>query len=74
MIQEIATLIQPTQKISVIKLKDSDNRILECALAAKAHFLVTGDTQHILPLKKVNGIIILSPSEFLSVMLSNEKI
>jgi len=66
MIKEISTIGQPTKKLSVIKEKDSDNRILECAIAAKAHFLITGDTKHILPLKTINGIIILNPSEFLS--------
>ncbi len=49
MIKEIASIVQPSKQLSFIKEKDSDNRILECALAANAHFLVTGDTKHILP-------------------------
>jgi len=42
-----------------------DNRILECALEAKAHFLISGDKKHILPLKKLKGVKILSASHFL---------
>ncbi len=38
-IQEISTLIHPSNKISVIKEKDSDNRILECAVSGGANFI-----------------------------------
>ena len=69
MIKEISTSVQPTKSLSIIKKKDSDNRILECAIAAKAHFLISGDTKHILPLKKINEIIIVNPADFLSIPL-----
>ena len=39
MIKEIATFVEPTKQLSIIKEKDSDNRILECALAANANLL-----------------------------------
>lgn len=64
-IKEIATLIQPAHKISIIKEKDSDNCILECAVSGRADFIVSGDTKHILPLKEYLGIKILKPAEFL---------
>ena len=41
-----------------------DNRVLECAIEAKAAFIVTGD-QHLLDLDPYRGIAILSPREFL---------
>ncbi|MBI5555565.1 MAG: putative toxin-antitoxin system toxin component, PIN family [Elusimicrobia bacterium] len=66
-IKEIATLIQPVHKLSVIKEKDSDNRILECAVSGKADFIVSGDAKHILPLKEYLGIKILKPTEFLAI-------
>ncbi len=50
---------------SIIKAKDSDNRILECAVSGKADFLVSGDTKHITPLKQYMDITILKPAEFL---------
>ncbi len=55
-IKEIATLTHPTSKLSVIKEKDSDNRILECAVSGEADFIVSGDTKHILPIKEYQGI------------------
>lgn len=58
-------LIQPKNKISVIKGKDDDNRILECAIEGKVQYLISGDRKHLLPLKEYQGIKILSPAEFL---------
>ncbi|MFQ5976325.1 MAG: putative toxin-antitoxin system toxin component, PIN family [Candidatus Hydrothermarchaeales archaeon] len=65
-IKEITTLVHPTSKLSVIKEKDSDNRVLECAISGGADFVVSGDAKHILPIKKYQGIRILKPAEFLA--------
>lgn len=58
-------LIHPEIRLSVVKGKDDDNRILECAVEAKASYLISGDKKHLLPLKQYQGIRILSPAEFL---------
>lgn len=58
-------VIEPDFSVNLIKGKLADNRILECALAAKADYLISGDTKHILPLKKIKGTKIVSPDEFL---------
>jgi putative PIN family toxin of toxin-antitoxin system len=58
-------LIQPKNKVSVIKENDDDNRILECAIEGKVQYLISGDRKHLLPLKEYQGIKILSPAEFL---------
>jgi putative PIN family toxin of toxin-antitoxin system len=58
-------LIQPKNKVSVIKENDDDNRILECAIEGRVQFLISGDRKHLLPLKEYQGIKILSPAEFL---------
>ena len=63
--------VQPKVKISVIKEKDDDNRILECAVEGKAQYIVSGDKQHLLPLKEYQGIKVLSPAEFLREMPSS---
>jgi len=42
-----------------------DNRILECAVAARAHVIVTGDDD-LLRLKNFEGIEILKPRPFLN--------
>jgi len=67
-IKEIATIVTPDQKLNVIKLKESDNRILECAAAGNAQYIITGDTKHILPLKKYKKVKILRPSQFLKLI------
>lgn len=64
----VAALTYPRFRIDEIKKPDADNRILECAVEAKAHFIVTGDKKHILPLKKFKGIHIVTPSEFLDIV------
>lgn len=63
-ILKITTIIIPRRKVNIIKNKESDNRILECALAAKADYLVTGDKKHILPLGKIVKTKIISASDF----------
>ena len=64
----LARSVEPSEHVSIIKRQDSDNRILECSLAAKAHYLVTGDKRDILPLGEFRGIRIVSPIEGLSLM------
>jgi putative PIN family toxin of toxin-antitoxin system len=57
--------IRPKIKVSVVKEKDDDNRILECAIEGNAQYLISGDKKHLLPLKQYQGIKILSPAQFL---------
>lgn len=66
-IAETFTLIHPKQSISAIKENKADNHILECAVEAKAEYLITGDTKHILPLRKIKKTLIVSADEFLSI-------
>ena len=47
-IRRVAHLVQPTQAVSVSP-HESDNRFLECAEAAEADWLVTGNTRHFPP-------------------------
>jgi len=39
--------------------------VLECALAAEADYIVTGDKKHLLTLREFHDIRIVSPSDFL---------
>ena len=64
-IRETATLIIPNQTLSMTKKDEDDNRILECAVEGKVQYIVSGDKQHLLPLKEYQGVKILSPAEFL---------
>lgn len=63
-IQEFTELVHPKGTIHVITADEADNRILECALEAKADVVITGD-DHLQELKTFRGISILSPRAFL---------
>ena len=65
LIKTKATEVQSKHRLSVIKEKDADNRIMECAVEGKADCIISGDKRHILSLKEYSGIRILSPDEFL---------
>lgn len=58
-------VVETDLRLSIIREKDSDNRILECAVEARAEVIVTGDLKHIRPLNFFKGIEILTPREFL---------
>lgn len=60
-------LVEPTIRLHVIKRIEADNRILECAVAANADVLVTGNMKDIRPLGSFHGIDILTPREFLTI-------
>ena len=63
--EKLCHLVYPDNEIDYIKVDPTDNRVLECAIADKADYIVTGDQKHLLPLKKYQNISILSPREFL---------
>lgn len=67
-IRSIAHLVQPIERVTAITANDDDNRILECALAAEAEFLVTGDREHLLPLETYREVKIVSPAHFLALL------
>ena len=67
-VNALASLVRPSVRLSGILGHEEDHRILECALAAHADFLVTGDKRHLLPLKAFRGIRIVSPREFLNLL------
>ena len=64
-IRRMATLVEPTERIALVVAKDDDNRILECAVAAHADYLVTGDKEHLLPLRSIGATQIVTPAAFL---------
>jgi uncharacterized protein len=62
-IREVAMTFEPEAELSVVE-DEPDNRILECAIAAGASAVVTGD-RHLLALKKYRGISIMTVSDLL---------
>lgn len=62
---DAATLVFPTDRATGATAEPDDEMILECALAAEADFIVSGDKKHLLALRKFRGIPIISPADFL---------
>jgi len=62
-----ATVIKPAKRVEAIKAHPQDNVILECAIEAKADYIVSGD-KHLLDLGEYEGIKILTPKGFLEEM------
>jgi putative PIN family toxin of toxin-antitoxin system len=65
-ISKVATVIKTRPHIHLLD-DDPNNRILECAIAAEADFIVTGD-KHLLSLKTFQNISIVKLSNFLEVL------
>ena len=63
-IGDFTVLVHPREPVSVVRGDEADNRILECALAAGAEAIVTGD-HHLLELRRFGGVQITTPREFL---------
>jgi len=64
-IERMTHSVTPTETLDIIKADPPDNRILECAAAAKSDYIVTGDKKHILPLRSHGGIPIVKVADFL---------
>ena len=60
-----ATLVFPLERVAGVTSDPDDEMILECALAAEADFIVSGDKKHLLHLRQFREILIVSPLEFL---------
>jgi putative PIN family toxin of toxin-antitoxin system len=60
----IADLVNPSQIIRLVLEDPDDNRILECAVEAKASYIVTGDF-HLLKLSRYRDIEIVNAFTFL---------
>ena len=63
----LCRVVNPTERIRAIEVDPDDNIILECAAAANAVMIVSGDS-HLLDLRRWRDIHILSPSDFLKTM------
>lgn len=61
---KIGKFVQVTQKVRVVLDHPSDDKFIDCALAAKAGYIVSGD-KHLLKIGSYRKIPILSVSAFL---------
>ena len=67
-LQNAATIVEPPRLAEVIEGNHPDNRVLECAVAVNADYLVTGDRRHLLPIGVHRGVSIVNAPRFLSAL------
>ncbi|MDE2842336.1 MAG: putative toxin-antitoxin system toxin component, PIN family [Chloroflexota bacterium] len=67
-IENAAVVIDPPRLPEFIEGGHADNRILECAVAVGADYLVTGDRRYLLPIGKHQGTVIINAPRFLSAL------
>ena len=60
-LEQAVTVIRPQKKLSVVERDPDDNKILECALEARADLIITAD-KDLLALKEFNSIKIIHTS------------
>jgi putative PIN family toxin of toxin-antitoxin system len=63
----ISKIISPKRRLRVIHEDPADNRVLECALAGTAAYIVSGD-KHLLQLKKFGRAKIVRAKELLGIL------
>jgi len=66
----ISDFVTPSRRINVVLVDQKDNAILECAIEAKANYIVTGDS-HLLKLGRYQRIEVLNSVAFLQKLSSN---
>lgn len=62
-----AKIIVSKEKLNIVKKDYDDNKIIECAVSGKAHYVISGD-KHLLQIKEYNKIKIITPNEFLKLL------
>jgi len=67
-ILQIADLYEPSGSVRTIPNGHTDNLVLETAVLGRAKYLVTGDKEHLLPLRIFRNVKIVDAAEFLGVI------
>ena len=60
-----ARKVEPSINLDVVKDDPKDNHVIECAVTAGAHVIVTGDKKHLLKMREYQGIKMMQVAEFL---------
>ena len=72
MILENSFLVEPEEKIDIIKDDFDDNKFIEAAVAGEAEYIVTQDN-HLLKIKEFKSIKIITPKEFLDIFTQTHR-
>jgi putative PIN family toxin of toxin-antitoxin system len=63
-LEEMAVVVLPDLRLTVVKSDPDDDRVLECAVAGKADYIVSGD-KHLRGLGSYDGIRIVTVRQFM---------
>ncbi|MBL7169972.1 MAG: putative toxin-antitoxin system toxin component, PIN family [Candidatus Aenigmarchaeota archaeon] len=69
-VTSMAKIIEPIEKLNVVKDDPDDNKFLECAISCKANYIISGD-KHLLKLKEYEKIPIIRTSKILKIIKEN---
>jgi putative PIN family toxin of toxin-antitoxin system len=61
----MSELVTPEMDLEAVEDDPDDDKVLECAVAGNADYIVSGDS-HLLDIEEYRGVEIVSPDEFLS--------
>ena len=61
-----AEVVMPKKRLSVVGADKSDNKIIEAGIEGAVDYIVSGDN-HLLEIKRYQGIKIVFPADFLSI-------
>ena len=64
---EFATMIEPTEPLSVVLDDPEDDKFFEAAVTGQAEVIVSGD-HHLLELRTYRGIRVVTPAAFLAIL------
>ena len=65
-LESVSLVVEPGERLHVIADDPDDDRVLECAVAGEAGFIVSGD-RHLLKLGVYQGISIITVRQFMEV-------
>jgi predicted nucleic acid-binding protein len=68
---ENVLFVTPVERLHLISSDPSDDKFLECALAAEADLIISGD-RHLLALGEFRGLSILDPAQALPLLTAGE--
>jgi len=66
--RDTTVLVSPREVPRVVAEDVDDDHVIAAAVAARAHFIVTGDRTHLLPIGTHGGIAIVSPRRCLDLL------
>ena len=68
----ISRVVAISGTLKAVPADPDDDKVIECAVAGGAGYIVTGDHKHLLPIGTYQGIRIVTAAEFLTVTASSQ--